>query len=330
MMSEYIVVCGLGSMGQRRLRILTRLYPEFKIIGVDHQEKRCQQIAETFQIEARQNYEESLNEYKPVAVFVCTDPKYHPEIVIKALEAGAHTFSEINLSPRGYDTIQEASARYGKTAFLSSTSLYREETKWIIERVKKESPVFYRYHVGQFLPDWHPWENYKDFFLGDKEGSACKEIMAIDFPWLIRAFGQVKTYKVVKSKMSDLDLDYPDIWYLIFEHDTGNIGSLTIDCISAKAVRELEVFSDRFYLTWEGTPDSLKLYSRETKEKQSVPLYQAVEKQTGYEDFVIENPYVEEVKAFFSVIQDPVTLKQWYGYEEDLALHHLIEKLDND
>ena len=51
---------------------------------------------------------------------------------------------------------------------MSSTLQYRKEIQFIKEEVKKVSgKVNYIYHVGQYLPDWHPWENYKDFFVGD-------------------------------------------------------------------------------------------------------------------------------------------------------------------
>ena len=45
-------------------------------------------------------------------------------------------------------------------------------------------PVNYIYHIGQYLPDWHPWENYKNFFVGDKRTGGVREIFGIDLPWL--------------------------------------------------------------------------------------------------------------------------------------------------
>ncbi|MDE6927475.1 MAG: hypothetical protein K2P06_01985, partial [Muribaculaceae bacterium] len=66
----------------------------------------------------------------------------------------------------------------------------------------------YIYHVGQYLPEWHPWENYQDFFVGDKRTNGCREIMAIEFPWLIETFGEIREVSVLHDKMSHLNIDY--------------------------------------------------------------------------------------------------------------------------
>lgn len=56
----------------------------------------------------------------------------------------------------------------GVLLFLSSTMLYRRETQYIKQQVAAfGKPVHYIYHIGQYLPDWHPWENYKNFFVGN-------------------------------------------------------------------------------------------------------------------------------------------------------------------
>ena len=72
-------------------------------------------------------------------------------------------------------------------------------------------PVNYIYHIGQYLPDWHPWENYKNFFVGDRRTGGVREIFGIDLPWLLDAFGPVKHVYAEKDKLSGLEIDYPDL-----------------------------------------------------------------------------------------------------------------------
>lgn len=97
----------------------------------------------------------------------------------------------------------------GKVLFLSSTLLYRAEMLKIKEETNKiAGQINYIYHVGQYLPDWHPWENFKDYFVADKRTNGCRELFAIELPWLIDAFGKIKQTTAMKSKMSSLDIDY--------------------------------------------------------------------------------------------------------------------------
>ena len=97
-----------------------------------------------------------------------------------------------------------------KTLFLSSTFFYREEIRYIRSKISNDKKWNYSYHIGQYLPDWHPWESYKDFFLGDKRTNGCREIMAIELPWLTGTFGEVDRVNVLSDKLTGLNIDYKD------------------------------------------------------------------------------------------------------------------------
>ncbi|MCO7111156.1 hypothetical protein NIA69_21115 [Gemmiger formicilis] len=52
--------------------------------------------------------------------------------------------------------------------------LYRRETQYIKQQVAEfGKPVHYIYHIGQYLPDWHPWENYKTSSSATPAPAAC-------------------------------------------------------------------------------------------------------------------------------------------------------------
>lgn len=71
--------------------------------------------------------------------------------------------------------------------------MYDAQIVAIEDKIKETNDsLTYIYHVGQYLPDWHPWESYKDFFIGKKETNGCREIYAIQLPWILDAFGLVK------------------------------------------------------------------------------------------------------------------------------------------
>ncbi len=288
-----ILICGLGSMGKRRIGILQSEYSEFELVGTDTRRDRCEEVESQFNIKTISDYEKAFSATEPFAVFVCTPPISHTKIVLYALENKAHTFSEINLSCGGYANILKTAKKSNRIAFLSSTFLYREEIKWIFGHIKDYDKLSYRYHVGQYLPDWHPWEKYTDFFVADKQQSACREILAIELPWMTMAFGKVKQFKVMKDRVSDLDLDYDDTVHLIIEHVNGIKGTLSIDCVSARGIRKLEIYSHQFYVEWEGTPESLSVYEPGEKKMVPVPLCSAIQKNRAYEAFIIENPYIE-------------------------------------
>ena len=167
----------------------------------------------------------------------------------------------------------------GVQLFLSSTFLYREEIRYMREQLPSmtKQKLNYTYHVGQYLPDWHPWENYKDFFVGKKETNACREIMAIDMPWLVNVFGKIESIQVMKHKTTALDMDYPDTYFMLIEHENGNKGSFQVDVVSRKAVRNLEVYNEDVYFQWDGSPEGLAVYDvNEKKSKKTITGYEII------------------------------------------------------
>ncbi|MFH2060668.1 MAG: Gfo/Idh/MocA family oxidoreductase [Pseudomonadota bacterium] len=322
-----VLVCGLGSMGKRRIQILLSEYPDIELCGVDFRYDRVLETKEKYGIKVDTDFEKTFHTFKPHAVFACSPPLTHSGIVVFALENKVNTFSEINLNTNGYEKIIHLSKKNETIAFLSSTFLYRKEILWLINKIKANKKVSYRYHVGQYLPDWHPWEKYTDFFVADKQTNAIREIMAIEFPWMFKAFGKVVEYHVIKGRVSKLDFGYPDMFHLIFKHETGIMGSICIDCVSVKATRKLEVYSDEIFYQWGGAPDNLETYSAEHKKMIPVSLYDAVRQNNQYNEFIIENPYAEEIKDFFSMVQNrPRSLR--FSYEDDMDVIELIDNIE--
>ena len=215
----------------------------------------------------------------------------------------------------------------GGVLFLSSTFLYRKEIQYIHEIVRKSNSVLqYIYHAGQYLPDWHPWENYKDFFVGNKATNGCREFMAIEFPWIFEVFGDIQDVQVISSKNSSLDIEYPDTYQIFFIHQGGHHGSIVIDLVSRKPVRNLEIVGEDMYLSWDGTPTGLFLYDYKTKENRNILLYKEINKHSDYNPSVIENAYLSEIENFFAVIEGKEDAK--YSFERDRYILSIIDKIE--
>ena len=162
---------------------------------------------------AQENYDAAL---------VCTAPLTHAGIIDALLDAALNVFTELNLVSDGYEALMKKAADKNLVLFLSSTMLYRAETQYIKQKVQAfDKPVNYLYHIGQYLPDWHPWESYKNFFVGDKRTGGVREIFGIDLPWLIDTFGEVERIHVEKDSISTLEIDYPDSCFVTLRHKNG-------------------------------------------------------------------------------------------------------------
>ena len=342
-----LLIVGLGSMGKRRARLSKGIDAALHIVGVDTAEaRRAEACTLGLADAAYPTIAEAVAAEHPDAALVCTAPLSHAAVIgelldndlpvftelnlvgdgyAELLDAGLPVFTELNLVDDGYDELTAKAREKGLPLFLSSTMLYRRETQYIKQQVQAfGKPVHYIYHIGQYLPDWHPWENYKNFFVGNARTGGVREIFGIDLPWLLDAFGDAESVTVQKDTISDLGLPYPDCVTLLLRHKGGVQGVLAADVVSRKAVRSFECFGDGIHLFWEGNPKAL--YEFKDGDKQPVNTYASFEHDSRYSDNIVENAYVDELTNFFGVLKGTETPR--WSFTKDLAAIQLMDKIE--
>lgn len=321
-----VMVIGLGSMGRRRIRLMKNLYAAYKIFGVDLRADRRETVCKQFDIEVFASIDDVLQKHKVDCSFVCSSPLSHADIIYECLSRNLHVFSELNLVPQRYMENIALSDKKGLILFLSSTQMYKQEMQYIIEKVTQVNKrVHYIYHVGQYLPDWHPWENIKDFFVGDKRTNGCREFLAIELPWLIQAFGDIEETNAVSDKLTSLNIEYNDSYLIQLSHKNGSKGMLAVDVVSRKATRRLEVYHENLFIEWNGVPESLKVIDIE-KNTAEYPCKNGnyyVEK--GYCENINEQAYVDEILNFFDVIEKKTTAQ--YSFKDDMNVLKVIDNI---
>lgn len=328
------VVIGLGSMGKRRIRLLQEYItkevknPEnWSIVGVDSNIERCSETEKIYEIRTFTSLHIAAEQVKLDAAVISTSPLSHAQIVKECLILGLHVFTEINLVSDGYKDNMKLAEEKNRVLFLSSTPMYRKEMQYIKEQVRlRNFRGTYRYHIGQYLPEWHPWESYKNFFVGNKRTNGCRELFAIELPWLIDTFGEVREIYSLHNKSTKLEIDYDDTYQVIIRHDSGVIGNITIDIATPKAGREFEMWEENFYLEWRGTPDSFMRMNPLSKKFEKIELYDKIDHVDGYNKFVVENAYYDEIKDYVESIGNHCIPR--HSYKKDFHVLKLIDQIE--
>lgn len=324
-----VLVCGLGSMGRRRIRLLKSLSSNLEIYGIDSNLERANKVAKDYDIIVYDSIDKAYGLQKPECLFVCTSPLAHYSIIKQGLDLGMHVFTEINVVADGYDELIELAKQKNLKLFLSSTMNYKPNIKYIINRVHQlNQPTSYSYHVGQYLPDWHPWENYKSFFVNDVRTNGCREILAIQMPWIVKCFGEIEDVKTIKGSISSLGLNYPDTIMILVKHKNGNMGTFFVDVVARNPVTNLTIESNDLFMTWNGSENGLFELDMKTKQLNNVKLTNdSATHIDGYSKLIIEEPYLEEIKAFFEYIENdnqPI-----YSFVDDKIVLKWIDKMED-
>ena len=319
------LVIGLGSMGRRRIRLLKKCDENYEIFGTDNNEDRREKVKSEYGIKILDNITDAVSNYKFDGVLICTSPLSHSKIMSQLVEYDFAIFSEINLISEGYENLINSN---NNKLFLSSTFLYRRDIQWIINKINN-ARVDYIYHIGQYLPDWHPWESYKDFFVYDKRSNGCREILAIEMPWIVQGFGEIKDMYIKKDNLSSLKIDYPDNYIINLTHKNGSKGVIIVDIVSRCAIRNLEIFNEDMHIIWNGTPQSLQEYSIKQKKMLNIATYEIIDKDNNYAENIIENSYMDEIKAFIALINGDKT-KLKYSYKQDLEILNILDRIEEN
>ena len=154
--------------------------------------------------------------------------------------------------------------------------------------------------MGQYLPDWHPWEDYRQVYFSKKETGACREMLPFELIWLNWLMGsEVAEVSGYISKISDLDMNADDIILANLKYKNGIIGNVIIDVISRKPFRTLRVLGSEGALDWERFDSVIKIYNAKAKTTRIVSVPKG-RPEKGYINE--EEMYHDEVGVFLRAV----------------------------
>jgi len=304
------LVAGLGSMGKRRVRNLQAL-GFTDILGFEARAERRKEVAQTLRIKVINSLEEASG---IDALVISTPPDAHESFIEWSIKKRKPCFVELDIllgNLRKLSTMAEMQAVFISP---STTFLFHPAIMHLAQIVKNKSLgeiTGFSYHSGQYLPDWHPWESVKDFFVGKPETSGCMELLAFELHWIAVLLGIPEDITVLSRQNLKLGLKSDDNFAvgLGYPHFAG---SLTVDVISRFATRNLIVNFQNGQVRWNWEEPWLRVYDSETKawEKHEFTRTQA---HNGYNENLSEAMYVDELHAFIVAAQGgapfPTTMK---------------------
>ncbi len=314
------LVVGLGSMGKRRVRNLQRLgYKD--ITGFDPRAERRQEAQEKYGIQVVGEWS-AAEQLAVDAWIISTPPDTHLDYGFKAAERGIHFFTEANVTDPRAEKMIKTLKKTGTVGAPSCTMRFYagpKKIKEVLESGAIGKPLLFTYQTGQYLPDWHPWESYKDFYVSKRETGACREIVPFELAWLIPLFGKVKTLTSLKDKVTDLDADIDDVYQLLMRFEQGISGHLLVDVVARPAVRLIRINGSEGTVEWDHSANQARIWTTAKKEWEVID-FSVGTVEAGY--IHSEEPYVDEMAAFVAAVKGEAP---WpYSYEEDEEILDLL------
>lgn len=325
-MKKFLVI-GLGSMGKRRIRCLKALgVSSNDILGMDIRDDRCKEANNKYNINIIKSVDE-INFEEIKAVIVSLPPNLHYEGVKIALEHEKPVFVEASVVLEDVIKIRDNNIN---NVFIapSCTFIFHPAIKEINTMVK--SKVYgkicnFSYHSGQYLPDWHPWENIKDFYVSNRLTGGAREIVPYELTWIVNIMGYPNNVKGYFKKTTNMKCDIEDSYVCSLDYEDG-VGSLLVDVVARNAIRNLVINFEYAQLQWRSDRDQLEVYTSANGEWKHIDLGEMIH-EDGYNKTINERMYIEEIDSFLNGIEDsnyyPNTI------EKDIQVLKLLEQIED-
>jgi predicted dehydrogenase len=200
-----------------------------------------------------------------------------------------------------------------------------KKIKEIVKSGKYGKITNFSYHSGQYLPDWHPWENVKDFYVSNRITGGAREIVPFELSWITDVIGIPQEIKGVFSKTINCEADIEDSYAFTMKYK--NIaGVIIVDVASRYAIRNLVINLEEAQIQWRWDESKIKLYEAESKSwiEYTQPIFKSV---AGYNENINENMYVEEITAFLKGIKD--RSKYPNTIENDIKILQLLKDIED-
>ena len=155
--------------------------------------------------------------------------------------------------------------------------------------------IFAQAEHGSFLPDWHPFEDYKSSYAARKElggGVVFTSIHEIDY--LFWLFGNVKEVYSVTGKFSDLDMNADDLSSTVLRFKNNVIGEIHLDHFQRSFKRGCKIVGTKGTITWDSRTNVVKLFNNKTKKWKDV---------MKLKNFDFNSTYINEITHFLECVK---------------------------
>jgi predicted dehydrogenase len=291
-----ILLAGLGSVGRRHLRNLRLLgetdlllYRTGKATLPDEELAGCP--VETGLADALA--------HKPDAVIVSNPTAHHLDVAIPAAEAGCHILLEKPVSHNldGVDRLRAAAAVSGARILVGFQFRWHpgiQAAKSHLDAFEIGAPVSARAQWGEYLPDWHPWEDYRSGYAARPDlGGGAVLTLSHPIDYLRWMLGEVASVSGVTGSRG-LGLPVEDTAEMVLAFESGAIGSVHLDYVRRPPAHGFEIAGTEGTLKWDNASGGVSIYRAGTEAWQEIPA------PPGFERNVM---FVEEMRHFLAVVR---------------------------
>ncbi len=212
-----VLIIGLGSIGQRHANALI-------VLGINNiAALRTGKGQKEIDLEILRKIKIFSNEqeafaWKPTHMIISNPTSLHLDFIKKAILANIKFFVEkpitdklnnleLNIDIKNVNGVVGYNLRFHALfQFIKNIIVSKEFGRIITAHL----------HVGQYLPNWHPYEDYREAYYSKQElGGGALKTLSHEVDLMQFLFGKVETVFAKVQKLSDLEINVDDVTNII-------------------------------------------------------------------------------------------------------------------
>ncbi len=260
------LIVGLGSIGRRHLRHLLALgQREVVLVRSGRATLTDDDWLADFPVET--DLDAALRRHRPEAVIVATPTALHLDAALPAARAGCAILLEkpISHSLDGLDELAAAAAQSGARILVGFQFRYHPSlvrARALLEEGALGQVLTVHAHWGEYLPQWHPWEDYRQSYAARADlGGGVIRTLTHPLDYLRYLLGEVEALWSFAAHLSPLELDVEDVAEIGLRFASGAVGGVHLNYVQRPPRHTLEIVGTRGTLRWDNADGALHLWT---------------------------------------------------------------------
>ena len=290
-----ILVIGYGSIGKRHVENLLSI-SNFEIIVCTKRDdiSKLKKHAKVYH-----TIKQCLKE-KPDIGIIANETSLHIPTAIKLANAGLDLFLEKPLSNSLKD-VEKLHAIVKKKKLITQMGCNMrfhpciKKIKSMIEQKKIGRIISAQVQNCSYLPDYHPWEDYRKGYAARKDlggGIILTQIHEIDYMYWL--FQEVENVISMSGKLSDLDITAEDYVSSLLKFKNKIIGELHMDYFQRPDFRSCKIRGTKGEIYWDSDNNHVNVYAMNKKRWKM---------EMGLKNYQRNFSYVAQLKHFIKCVK---------------------------
>jgi predicted dehydrogenase len=297
----HLLVVGCGSVGRRHLGNLSKLGAK-QLSAVDARPDRLAEASDTVPgLQTYASLNDALESDDLDGALICTPPHLHIPMARQVAERGLNQLLEKPLAQNlsGVDHLITALKARSLWAMVGYSMRFHPgvlEVRAIVDSGMLGRVLGVRAEVGQYLPDWHPHEDYRRWYMSHEEqGGGALLDLSHEIDYLRWILGEVAEVTAAVGHVSNLDLDTDDLSELILRFESGAVGNVHLDLVQRRYRRHVSIIGTEGTALWDYSDGAVELRMADS----------SLDEMRSYEDSR-NDQFVDQLSHFLACLREEV------------------------